>query len=120
MKAFHVTPRANLPSIFTHGLQPQIGERSAQRTCTNTPVEQRPRVYFFPTKNDLETALANWLGDAFDDEEALCVLVVNLHDLPLEQDCPYEWATSVPVAPWRIIKCVDEQGHAVPCPVDTP
>lgn len=58
---FHVTPMENVRSIMKCGLIPQIGERSKEQD------EEKPAIYLFPTKDDMDDALSNWLGDWFED-----------------------------------------------------
>lgn len=105
--AFHVTLNSNLPSILSHGLIPRIGERSAQLTSSGFALESVPRVYFFPTLEDCENAIYNWLGDDFPDDEALSVLTVSLDGLEIEMDCDYEIATRHQVPPSQILDIHD-------------
>lgn len=60
---YHVTPTRNLERIRKFGLKAQIGSRSRQIS------EEKPGVYCFANKDDLENAMMNWLGDQFDDEQ---------------------------------------------------
>lgn len=62
-EAYHVTSSKNLPLILKEGLLPLVGERSIDIG------EQVPRVYLFPTIDDMETALMNWLGEWYDEYE---------------------------------------------------
>lgn len=59
MTMYHVTPIENLPSIKRYGLIPKIGKRSQK---LGEPVEA---VYLFLNKDEVNDALANWLGDEF-------------------------------------------------------
>lgn len=72
VEAYHVTTFKNIDSILKQGLIPTIGERSQQ---IDEPVAA---IYFFPTLDDVDTALLNWLGDEFDEDEELALLKVNL------------------------------------------
>lgn len=99
---YHVTRHADLESIFKHGLVPAIGERSAQLTANGQPVEREPRVYFFPSLEDCETAMMQWLADYFSEDEPLCLLLVDLTGHDLEQDCAFELSTRKPVPPESI------------------
>ena len=68
---YHITPTANLPSILSSGLKPQIGIR-AQAAGETTPA-----VFLFPSIDAAENALLNWLGDAMEDTP-LTLLKVDL------------------------------------------
>lgn len=82
---YHVTPAANLPSILDLGLQPQIGRRSASAG------ESVAAVYCFTDLAAVEDALANWLGDCFDEDEALALLRLNVgNDVRLGAGAGYE------------------------------
>lgn len=58
---FHVTPMENVQNIMERGLVPQIGERSSAQG------EEAPAIYLFPTRDDMDNALSNWLGEWFED-----------------------------------------------------
>ena len=58
---WHVTRIGNVPSIRAKGLIPQIGANS--ESCQ----EEAPRVYLFTSKDAMETALAGWLGELYED-----------------------------------------------------
>lgn len=77
--AYHVTPRANLDSICEKGLEPRTGARSLMLG------ELKDAIYLFPIIEDMENALSNWLGEIFEDEEALVVLEVNISELDIVQ-----------------------------------
>lgn len=104
---YHVTRHADLHSIFKHGLVPAIGERSSQITANGQPIENEPRVYFFPSLDDVETAMMNWLGDCFSEDEKLCLLLVNLTDYVIEKDCPFELSTRQTISP-KSIQLINE------------
>lgn len=72
MRVFHVTPLENLPDILREGLMPRIGERS--RACA----ELEPAIFCFPDLETLEGA--GWLADAFEDEQALCIIEMQIPD----------------------------------------
>lgn len=67
---YHVTPVKNVASIMRTGLVPFIGE------CARACGETTPAVYLFGSREDVDTALMNWLGDEFDDDVSLAVLQV--------------------------------------------
>lgn len=83
---FHVTPVANLPSILSEGLMPQIGPR-AKRVG-----EKRPLVFLFPDLETVEDALMGWLELEFGAESELALLRVDLPpELPtIASDVEYE------------------------------
>ena len=72
MHVWHVTPTRNVFGILEEGLKPSVGERS-QALGENTP-----RVYVFTDPMALEDALSNWLGEAFDEEVALSILLLEV------------------------------------------
>lgn len=98
MNAYHVTLAENLTSILREGLQPRIGERSAELG------EEVPRVYLFPSREDCETALSSWLGECFEDvdENGLVILAIDVGGLTLDSDVEYEMTTSGIIEPGRI------------------
>ena len=61
---YHVTPLKNLESIEKHGLLCKIGLRSQK---IGEPVSA---IYLFPDLGYANDAIANWLGDEFDNERA--------------------------------------------------
>lgn len=61
---YHVTPLKNLESIKKHGLLCKIGLRSQK---IGEPVSA---IYLFPDLGYANDAIANWLGDEFDNERA--------------------------------------------------
>lgn len=67
---WHVTLKENLENIVSNGLQARIGERSQLLG------ESLPAVYVFNTLIDAETALGQWLGDEFEEEDELVILKV--------------------------------------------
>lgn len=71
---FHVTPIENLESILANGLVPQIGKRSEEIG------EEQERIYLFSDFEEMENALMNWLGEAFEEYEELCILQIDLPD----------------------------------------
>ena len=80
---YHVTLTENVESILKNGLIPQIGERSLDFR------EKEPLVYLFPTEEDMECAVMQWLGDWYEDEYGedvkLSCLKINLpYDFPIE------------------------------------
>lgn len=85
MKAYyHCTELKQLESIMKNGLIPQVGERSAK-------LGESPGVFLFPSYEDCETALYQWFGDEFDENDKLITLKITLpDDFPLEDSVEYE------------------------------
>lgn len=81
---YHVTPSVNIDSILRNGLIPQIGDRS------KAAAEKKPAIYFFCSKEDMEQALWNWLGEEFEDVE-ITVLIVCLPNKYLDALTPKEF-----------------------------
>jgi len=76
MTYFHVTSEKNLSSIMANGLVSQIGERSKE-------LQEEAGVFLFQSKNDMEDALSNWLGDWYeenDEQTQLVILEITLPD----------------------------------------
>lgn len=97
MRLYHVTPAANLAQIQQDGLEPRIGPRA------ELLAESVPAVYGFPTREDCEDALLNWLGDQFSEGEPLVVLELDVAGLSLAKTVvSWERAVLEPVAPARI------------------
>lgn len=72
MHIWHVTPTRNVFGILEEGVKPNVGERSQALG------EDTPRVYVFTDPMALEDALSNWLGEAFDEEDALSILLLEV------------------------------------------
>lgn len=78
---FHVTPIGNLESILANGLVPQIGKRSKEIG------EVQARIYLFSKFEEMENALMNWLGEAFEESEELGILQIDLpNDFPIKTE----------------------------------
>lgn len=93
---YHVTLLNNLNSIMSLGLVPTIGTLS--KLCD----EKNNKVYLFPTKTDMETALSSWLGEVIDDTygeqiECCSLEIVLPDDWPIQPgECEYEvYATDI-------------------------
>lgn len=98
MKAYyHVTPISNYHSIMERGLIPQVGERSKQ-------LDEEPGIFLFPTYEDCETALWQWLGEAYEDlEEELITLEVRLpNNFRLDVTGDWEVCSRYPIEPQYI------------------
>ena len=70
-KFYHVTEDINVFSILANGLEPTRGHRTLKR---NDP----PAIYLFPSYEDAETAMTNWLPDEFDDDAELVMLEIDI------------------------------------------
>lgn len=88
MQLFHVTEQQLLPRILEEGLQPQVGPRSLEAG------EQLPAVFCFTSREAVENALSNWLGELFDElTVALVILELDASpELPAHSDVAYERA----------------------------
>jgi len=95
---YHITPLKNVPSIQQNGLQPQIGDRTAQ-----IPDEQSA-IYCFPDVSSAEDALMNWLGDEFDESEELAMLEIDTTGLKgkFTKHAEYELTIVSPIPPEQI------------------
>ena len=75
---FHVTKKENLEKILKEGLIPKIGEMSQDLG------EKVSRIYLFKTEEDMNHALANWMGQWYEDNYGekieLCSLMIILPD----------------------------------------
>lgn len=72
MHVWHVTPTYHIFDIMEQGLRPGIGPRSQELGETVS------RIYVFTEQAALDDALTNWLGDVFDETEALSILVLDV------------------------------------------
>lgn len=108
MVCYHVTLMENLDCIMKEGLVPTIGERSID--CG----ESEELVYMFPSLEDMENALYNWLGEWYNDNYGedikLAALEINLPDsFPIyDGEVEYE-VISREVIPSKFIKFLREE-----------
>lgn len=107
-KLYHVTLMDNIQSILTNGLIPQIGERSLEYGETFNAV------YMFPSIDDMECALMQWLGDWFNnnygEEIPLAVLEITVpNDFPIEYGVVQYEVFSRRVIPAIYIKFLREE-----------
>lgn len=108
-KYYHVSLKENLKSIMDKGLIPQIGDRSRE-------ANEEQAVFLFPTKEDMEFALGQWLGDWFepeddeDDEVVLMSLEITLpDDFPIfDSTVEYEKFSKITIPPKYIKYLQDE------------
>ena len=104
--AYHVTKKTNLNSILSKGLIPSIGERSLKLG------ESQAGIYLFPTKEDCNNALMNWLGQEFEDveEDGLVILKINYsgHNIRNNEGIDYEVVVTDIINPPRILDIFNE------------
>lgn len=97
---YHVTPRGNVQSILTKGLEPRRGARARAYD------EDRPGVFLFTDRAAAESAVGGWLGEEFSERTPLTLLRVTLPD-EMEADRPVGWEIIVRKAvPPQSIKVV--------------
>lgn len=101
MRFFHVTKAENLPSILQDGLVPSVGSRS------QAAKERHPAVFLFSSRDAMENALMNWLGEEFGEDEELAVLQIDLSDswsayLHMDPDVGFETLCFRPIGPEQI------------------
>ena len=71
---YHVTAARCLDTIMEEGLRPQVGERS------EVMGENIEAIYLFTSREAMEDAVMNWMGDAYEEDDELVVLEVSLED----------------------------------------
>lgn len=82
--AYHITDSVNTESILANGLRASIGPRSAELG------ETVKSVYLFPSIDDLENALGNWLGEYFAEDSVLNVFEVDVTGFMDDSTVEYE------------------------------
>lgn len=103
MRLYHITPTANVFNILEEGLRPAIGLRSEELG------EDVARIYVFKDALAMEDALSNWLGEAFDYDEALSIIELEVDDARVViPDDMYEAYILETVAPSAIVRIVSE------------
>lgn len=114
MHVWHVTPTRNVFGILEDGLKPFVGARSQALG------EGIARVYVFTEALALEDALSNWLGEAFDEDEALSVLLLDVapERVLVPQDL-FEAYILDTVAPSCIVSVTPEHAWSAPDTFDT-
>lgn len=109
---FHVTLMENVPSIQINGLIPSIGDRSQEFGETEAVS------FLFPSEEDMENALSNWLGDwyvcNYGDDCALAILHIHLpHDFPVfDNGSGFEFISKTTIPP-ECISFFDEEGNKI-------
>jgi RNA:NAD 2''-phosphotransferase len=112
MSLFHVTTLQSLDSIMETGLLPMIGPRSSKLN------EPEPAVYLFPTLDHAADAIANWLGEEFDDEDELVILEI-AKEAPIT-DHEFEIVFRETIDPSEIISVMDEEMEVIQAPRSLP
>lgn len=100
---YHVTPMKNYNKILKNGFIPKIGKRSKELG------ETIPAVYFFPSREDCDTALSCWLGECFEDVNELVIFEVLLPaNARVHSDVEYELCCFDIISPSCITSCYAE------------
>ena len=102
---YHVTQRKNMQSINEKGLIPLIGPRAAAGK------ETVPTVYLFESKDDMEYALTNWLGEELGEDELVLLVISIPHDYQAyihRTNAGYERTCTRPIPPC-LIRFFDEE-----------
>lgn len=94
---YHVTPATNAPSILKNGLLPKNGKNS-QACC-----ERGNAIYFFPSREYMNDALGGWLGDLYDEEKLVCIMVKVPTSIVHKSDVDYERKIYQRVSPKNFI-----------------
>lgn len=106
---YHVTSKANLPSIMKTGLETRVPEDYG----TDGDVKA---VYLFKTIDDAKTALSTWLGDRMDDweeengekyEEVTLKVDLTGMEYSLVDSVEFEWMCIDDIPKERIIEVLD-------------
>lgn len=102
--AYHVTSKNNLKSIMENGLEPRVPKDYGSDGDIKG-------VYLFKTRDDVENALYNWLGERIDEIEEESgedyneiILKINIKGLEdyLIDSVEYEWTCTTTIDPNRI------------------
>lgn len=97
-KVYHVATEAAWQRIRREGLKPSIGERSS------LAAEESPKVFLFASRQDVDDALGNWLGEEFEDYDGELVVIEMETPRGAEPTFPddewsWEWSTAEPIDP---------------------
>lgn len=118
---FHVTPLRNLGRIRAEGLLAQLGPRASAAG------EPSSAVFCFPCREDLDNALSNWLGEAFEDAPGgLAIIELRTPVAARRATCAasYEVVLLDPVPPQAVVAayCDDWSpiAHFQAAPVEVP
>ena len=103
---YHVTSKHNLTQIQKQGLIPKVPEDYGENG-------DEIGIYCFPSRNDVENALMNWLGERIEDwedetgksyDEVLLILDISGLSFTEDPDVGYEIIVKEPITPDRILK----------------
>lgn len=106
---YHVTLYDNVKSILTQGLIPKSGTRSE--------VMGDHGIFMFPSIDDMNNALMNWLGEEYEEKYGegvdLAALSITLpNNFPAAPtftgDSSWEWSTQEPI-PAKYIKFLSKE-----------
>ena len=97
---WHVTAKKHLPSIKAHGIKPSA--------LTPVDIGDKPAIFLFKDKNEMEDALQNWMLDKFDEKEPLVCLTINPQGLEIIPSS-VEWEVlSIQTIPWTNVIRVED------------
>lgn len=82
VRAWHVTPSSNMPSIRKQGILPQVGTNSRE-------LDEPEGVHVFLDYRSMEDAVANWDMPTWDEDEELTVIEMLLPPGWIEPDSAY-------------------------------
>ncbi len=71
---YHVTKSNNVSSIMKNGLLPSVGDRSKK-------FNERPSIFLFRSRQDVEDAMMNWLGDELGDDPTTLLKIKIPHNI---------------------------------------
>lgn len=105
--AYHVTNKKNLSSILKNGLEPRIP--------TDYGIDGDTKgIYFFKTREDMNTAVSSWFGERIEDleeetgeEYEEIEIVVDITGLDMIDSVEFEWIVTEHISPDRIIEVID-------------
>lgn len=103
---YHVTNHKNIPSIMKKGLEPRVPEDFGIDG-------DEIGVYLFKSKDDMETALMNWMGERIEEweeehgekyqEVALKIDLSKLNPENIKDSVGFEWIVKETIPPEAII-----------------
>lgn len=99
-KLYHVTKKSNLSSIRKNGIRPSA--------LSPVDIGDRPSIFLFKDRNEMEDSVVNWMETKFDENEPLVCLTINPNGLKIYPSS-VEWEVlCFDVIPWNhIIKVED-------------
>lgn len=103
---YHVTQERNLKSIMKKGLVPKVPKDFGDDG-------DYKGVYLFKTKDDMDNAMYNWMGERIEEweedndkefKETLLTVDLTGMEFSLIDSVEYEWTCTETIPPERIIK----------------